>query len=154
MKCVVADVKGEEKDSARHQYPVKLADGLRKVVALEMDYRVERYDAYQSAVGQIKGTHVSDAKHQTWIELCGPTDHFGREVDAEDLNALLMKVARDMPRTATNIPDDATFADRLREPIEEVAIEGLLRQLIVDVLDVCSGHGVVACSEGVCGATH
>jgi len=59
-----------------------------------------------------------------------------------------------MPRTTAEVADRAPLADLLGEAVQEVAIERLLRELRVDVLDVGGRDGVVARAEGVWGGAH
>jgi hypothetical protein len=151
VERVTADVKGNKEDAARGQDPAKLTQSDSEVLTLEVDEGVERDDACQRSVREIERAHVSDPKCEARVEPRGPTDHLGRKVDTEDLSALLVEVACDVARTATEVARDAAVADLLGEAVQEVAIERLLCELPVDVLDVSGGDRVVACAKGICG---
>ncbi len=109
-----------------------------------MDDRVEGRDAAPRCVAHIQGQHCSLPECDAGGQLLRQRNHLRREVDAQHLRAALVQIAGDMPWPAAHIADRPA---RLRiggEPVEQLAVERLMLQLVEDPRDILLGNEVVA----------
>jgi hypothetical protein len=84
-----------------------------------------------------------------WRELPGTIDHRGREIDAADVDALLVQVSGDVTGSAAHVADGADVADARGEPVEQLAVERLVPQFVEDAVDVLVGDKIVCVAAGI-----
>jgi hypothetical protein len=78
------------------------------------------------------------------VEAGRAPDHFWRDINSEDGDALIVKVLRDVPGAAAKVGDEPSPPCFLGEPIQEMSVERLLGQLRGHMLSVGIGGRVVA----------
>ncbi len=98
-------------------------------------------------VGKVQGGHVSLGKRQRGVREARLRDHAGREVDAHGIDAVPGEKGADVSRAASEVADGVTLSRapscRGREPGQDLAVEGLVVQLMEEMGGVRRRHRVV-----------
>lgn len=143
MHDLVADVKGDQRQAASRQCSPHFEQDRGELVGFEVHDRIEGYYACKFRVWQVESPHVTHLEAQAGVETLGDRHHFRGEIDADDGDALLMEVPADVPGTTTDVGHEAATARILGEPVQEMAVERLARELRREVLGVGLGSGIV-----------
>jgi hypothetical protein len=144
MNRLLADVEGEQQETARSQNSPKLAQRPRHIAARDVDDRVEGDEACPSSVGCVQRSHVALSELDLGSQASRSFHHCGRQVNSTNLNALLMQVTSDVSGAATHVTSRADGAHARRKSVKQLSVEWLVPQLIEDAPDVFVGHLVVA----------
>src|SRR4051794_38341670 len=102
---LVADVKRNESEAARHQDSAKLCKDFEELFAAEVHDRIKRDDAGEHGVSEIERDHVANAEFDRWMQSSRDIHHTRGQVDPDDMRAALVKVAGHMSRPASKIRD-------------------------------------------------
>jgi hypothetical protein len=124
---LIPDVEGYERRSPGYQHPPDLEQDRAKLRDVDVHDRIEGYYTCKCRVRHLELRHVSHLEVETRIETLGHPDHLRGEIDADNGDALLMKIASDVPGTAAEVRhealgrviargDDAFYAARRKIP--------------------------------------
>src|SRR6185436_2293281 len=106
--------------------------------------RVEGNHAGPRPVRYVEGAHVALLERHPRVQGAGLPDHGRGEIDADDLQAAVVEIAADVAGSAADVADGSGTAYGGGEPVEELAVQRLVPQLVVDPPDVLLGHAIVA----------
>jgi hypothetical protein len=118
------------------QHPPKLHHYTAELVGTKMHNGIESNNTPKAGIGNFEITHVTNAKLDGGIEAGSDSDHLRGEIDAEDLNALLVEIARNMSGPAAEITDQTAITCFFRESIQQVPVERLTIKFTGEMLRV------------------
>jgi hypothetical protein len=147
MHDLVADVKGDQRESTRSQDSPHFEHNGGELGGFEVHDRIEGHDACKRRIRQVEPPYVTHLEAQAGIETLGDRDHLRGEIDADYGDALLAEVSADVPRTTTDVRHEAAPPRTFGEPVQEMAVERLARKLRRKVLGVGLGSGIVTFSN-------
>ncbi len=112
-----------------------------------MDDRVEGRDAAPCRLVDIQGQHIPLPKFDARGQLPRQLDHARREVDAQNPRAALVQVVRDLPRPAAHVADRPARVGVGGQPVQQLAVQRLMLELVKDSRDVLLSDLVVALAQ-------
>ena len=148
MLLVETDVKRKKEQAARSQDSVELAKQAGEFRSRDMNDGVEGDDSGEGMVAGVEGEHVALTEIDLGIQSAGLIDHGWGEVDAEDIDTALVKIACDVTWAAAEIADLANSFQSGGEVIEEFAIETLAGKFVVKTTRVFGREGIIAGLNG------
>ena len=98
----------------------------------------------QARVGCVQRHHVALSELDTRSQASRSLHHRWRQVNATNLNAVLVQVTSNMSRAATHVARRADLTHACRKSVEQLSVEWLVLQLIEDAPDVFVRYLVVA----------
>jgi len=108
-----------------------------------VDDGVEGGDASPGFVGYVERQHVALPELDSRRQAPRLLHHGRRQVDATDVNAVLVQILSNLARAATHVARRG-LADAGGEAVELLPVEGLVLELAKDAPDVFVRHLVVA----------
>jgi len=145
MNRIVTDMEAKEQKTPRSENSTELTECPRHVTSRNVNDGVKGSDTSPSPIGYVQRHHVALPELDAGSQAVRALDQLGREVDATNLNPVLVQVTSDMTRPAPQIAGRANVAHARSKTIEKLTIKRLVPQLIEDASDVFVRYSVVAC---------
>ena len=145
MNRVVTDMEAKEQKTPRSENSTELTECPRHIIPRNVNDGVKGSDTSPSPIGYVQRRHVALPELDAGSQAVCALDQLGREVDATNLNPVLVQVTSDMTRPAPQIAGRANVAHARSKTIEKLTIKRLVPQLIEDASDVFVRYSVVAC---------
>src|SRR5579864_4547965 len=111
-------MKSEETETAGLQGAKHFTKCLRYIGFWNMHDGIEGHDGGPGAIFNVEPQHVSLPEFDGWAQFARLFEHAGRKVDAENVHASVVQVARHMARPATEIANAAASFDAGCEIVE------------------------------------
>jgi hypothetical protein len=130
MDDLLANVKGDQCQSTRHEHPSRFPKDWREFGHVEVHDGIEQYHSGETCVVRAKPPHVFDAKVEIGMQAPGHSDHLRGEIDPKDRDTLLAQVPGNMARPTAEIGDETAATSLFRKPIQEMPVKWLARELV------------------------
>ena len=137
-------MKGEEEEAAGFQNAIHLAESLREISFRDVNNGIEGHDGGPGAVLDVERQHVALLEFEVRVQLARLVEHARREIEAEDVHAATVQVARHMARPATKIADPAGAIDTGGKLVKKHALQRFVFELAGNSGRVFFGDAVVA----------
>lgn len=144
MERMIADVERDENHAAERYHPPQLSHDRTKLRRFEMDHGVEGHGSGEACLWEVKREEVAHAEVEIGVQTGCTVDHLGREVDAQGIHALVVEVSSDVAGAAAEVSHPSLASYLFGKTVEEMAVEGFLRQFGGHVFGVRLGRRVVA----------
>ena len=103
MNRIVTDMEAKEQKTPRSENSTELTECPRHVTSRNVNDGVKGSDTSPSPIGYVQRHHVALPELDAGSQAVRALDQLGREVDATNLNPVLVQVTSDMPRPATQV---------------------------------------------------
>ena len=130
MDDLLANMKGDKRQAARHEDPPRLPKDWREFGRVEVHDGIEQYHSGETCIARVEVPHVFDAKVDVGMQALGHRDHLRGKVDPKDRDALLAQIPGNMARPTAEIGDETAATSLFRKPIQEMPVEWLARELV------------------------